>query len=698
MNLKRIFVSAALLTFVFVAFGLQNSTDHKVLFEKAKYTMETKGDLKGAIDLFSEIIEKYPEEREYAAKSQLYIGICYEKLGAKQTKLAQNAFQKVVDNFPEQHQEVAVAKEKLVALTKVQPIAKKEDEPFNLRKIKLVPESPGYEQISLDGRYRSFVDWETGDLAIHEIATGKINRLTKRINRKDPSYPMSTRISPDSKFVAYGWAQEETLDLRLVGIDGSDPRVLYSHKDYRIFPDSWTYNGKKIACIRNNANDKTIEIVWVSVSDGSIQILKQLESEVNPACLSHSPDDRYIIYDYPVKKDSGNYDIFLLATDDSGEIPLIQHPANDRLLGWIPGRNDIMFMSDRSGNWDAWMIHVVDGKPQSSPERVKAGIGQIWPLGFTQDGIFYFSIFTRKATIHIVPFDSVTCKVQEELIQPLLGSNFMPEWSPDGEYLAYISEQEEIRGPGFYHRPLQIKNIKTGEVSELASEIEARSPSWSPDGLSILVTGYDTKKSEQKDYNGGVYRIDVKEGQAIPLVEFDSGWWPSSVAEWTHDGKAFYYLNGGKLVLREIASGLEKQLYSNSHLTRNIDLSPDGQWLALGLENRDEGTFSILIMPSLGGEAKELVRSEKVWSDRVIKWTPDGKYVLYTKRENGGSSGWRISKGGGEPQKIWQPSKNFVGFSNIHPGGHKIAFTYFEQATEHWVMENFLPKEKSQKK
>ena len=59
MSLKRIFVSAALLTFVFASFGLQNSSDHKVLFEKAKYTMETRGDLKGAIDLFSEIIEKY---------------------------------------------------------------------------------------------------------------------------------------------------------------------------------------------------------------------------------------------------------------------------------------------------------------------------------------------------------------------------------------------------------------------------------------------------------------------------------------------------------------------------------------------------------------------------------------------------------------------------------------------------------------
>jgi Tol biopolymer transport system component len=560
------------------------------------------------------------------------------------------------------------------------------------------PESPGYEGISLNGRYRSFVDWETGDLAIHELATGKTWRLTKKTNNKDFSYPMSSLISPESKLVAYGWAQNENLDLHLVEIDGSNPRVLYTHKGYRIFPISWTSNGKQIACIRANANDKTKEIVWVSVSDGSIRIIKQLEGEKNPACASHSPDDRYIAYDYPVKKDSENFDIFLLATDGSVEIPLIQHPANDRLIGWIPGRNDIMFISDRSGTWDAWIIHIVEGKPQGSPERIKAGIGQIWPLGLTQDGLFYFSIFTRKATIQIAPLDPATSKIQEELSQPLLGSNFMPEWSPDGEYLAYISEQEEIRGPGFYHRPLQIKNLKTGEVRELASEIEARSPSWSPDGLSILVTGYDSKRSEQKDYNGGVYKIDVKDGHATPLVEFDSEWWPNSVAEWTHDGMAFYYINGGKLALRDIPSGQEKQLYSNSHLTRKMDLSPDGQWLVLGLEDREKVTFRILIMPSLGGEVKELLKLEKGGRIAGVKWTPDGKFVHYTKPEKKGSSWWRISRGGGEPQKISQSKKNLVEFSSIHPQGYKIAFGYFEQATEHWVMENFIPIENSQKK
>jgi len=119
MSSKKLFISTAFTAAILMAFGFQNSSEHKVLFEKAKFTMETKGDLKGAIKLFSEIIKKYPDEREYAAKSQLYIGLCYEKLGLEQAKYAQKAFQKVVDNYPERQQEVAVAKEKLASMAKV---------------------------------------------------------------------------------------------------------------------------------------------------------------------------------------------------------------------------------------------------------------------------------------------------------------------------------------------------------------------------------------------------------------------------------------------------------------------------------------------------------------------------------------------------------------------------------------------------
>jgi len=119
MNLKKVFILVVLTAVVLMGFGFQNTLEHKVLFEKAKFTMETKGDLKGAINLFEQIIKKYPDERAYAAKSQLYIGLCYEKLGLKQ---AQKAYQQVIDNYPEQAEAVKLAKEKLATITRAQAL------------------------------------------------------------------------------------------------------------------------------------------------------------------------------------------------------------------------------------------------------------------------------------------------------------------------------------------------------------------------------------------------------------------------------------------------------------------------------------------------------------------------------------------------------------------------------------------------
>jgi len=208
MNSRKILVLVAMFAFVFVAFGLQNPSDHKVLFEKAKFTMETKGDLKGAIDLFKEIIKKYPKERKHAAKSQYYIGLCFEKLGQTQSEQAQEAFQKVVENYPEQKETVYMAREKLITLRRIHAFVEQADAEFKIRRIWTDAEFDVYiggGAISPDGRYHAFIDWNiSDDLAILEVATGKILRPTKRESR-DPSrgYAMSPIWSPDGKNVVY---------------------------------------------------------------------------------------------------------------------------------------------------------------------------------------------------------------------------------------------------------------------------------------------------------------------------------------------------------------------------------------------------------------------------------------------------------------------------------------------------------------
>ena len=62
----------------------------KELFERALYLEETKGELEKAIEVYKQVVKKFPDEQATSAKAQLQIGICYEKLGMKE---AQTAYQ-----------------------------------------------------------------------------------------------------------------------------------------------------------------------------------------------------------------------------------------------------------------------------------------------------------------------------------------------------------------------------------------------------------------------------------------------------------------------------------------------------------------------------------------------------------------------------------------------------------------------------
>src|SRR3954453_7675472 len=73
---------------------------------------------------------------------------------------------------------------------------------------------------SRDGKYLSYADARTGNLAVRELASGVSRALTsKPAGSKEFAY-FST-IASDSSRVAYAWFNQQGFyDLRVVGIDG----------------------------------------------------------------------------------------------------------------------------------------------------------------------------------------------------------------------------------------------------------------------------------------------------------------------------------------------------------------------------------------------------------------------------------------------------------------------------------------------
>src|SRR4030067_3264377 len=66
------------------------------LFEKALYVEEGQGDLQKAIGLYQDIVKRFPEGAEDAAKALLHSGMCYEKLGKSE---ARSAYSQLLQNY-----------------------------------------------------------------------------------------------------------------------------------------------------------------------------------------------------------------------------------------------------------------------------------------------------------------------------------------------------------------------------------------------------------------------------------------------------------------------------------------------------------------------------------------------------------------------------------------------------------------------
>ena len=111
--------------------ALQNGYD---LFQKALAKERAEGNLEEAIALYQKVIIETKDE-SLAAKAQLRIGICYEKLGKEKAKLAQESFQKVINDYPKQVETVKVAREKLSGLLRAQTLIQEGAREFKMRQL-----------------------------------------------------------------------------------------------------------------------------------------------------------------------------------------------------------------------------------------------------------------------------------------------------------------------------------------------------------------------------------------------------------------------------------------------------------------------------------------------------------------------------------------------------------------------------------
>jgi Tol biopolymer transport system component len=689
-NVRTALMVLALAAVLAASFAIAQKSDQAEVLLKAAASKElVDGDLNAAIELYKKVVAQPGAGRAAVAKALVQMGQCYEKLGDAQAREARKAYERVVRDYADQAEIVAQARVRLAALGGPGGAG-------GLVTRRVLTDASGLgEVLTADGKYIRGIDRDTGDVVQFEVASGQRTRITNRgpWTETDKSYD-NQAFSRDGKQIAYhnigtivfdgaNWSTKDWVHKLLIrNLDGSGLRTLYSEKGSYVYPLDWSPDAGSILALRGR--NKARELTLISTADGSLRVLRSIASPWGMLKgASFSPDGRFVAFT-SAEGSPPHGDVFLMTADGRNEVVVAGHPADDYLLAWTPDGRSLVFLSDRSGTWDIWTVHITGGKQQGEPELLKKDFGyDSWVLGFAPDGSCYYKTVTLLGRFYNGAVDLETGKV---LVPPApvttryTGPPSWSTWSPDGRNLLYISRRGNV-GPG--NNILTIRSAATGEERFLSPRLRGvNMPSWAPDGRSVIAFG-------MTETDAGIFRIDTETSGVTKLA--DGGRFPKLCP----DGKTLVSAWGG-IRKRNLDTGEESVVVRTGSIY--YDLSPDGREVVFQVDD------AVKTVSLNGGEPRELFRG--LAQRYYLRWTSDGRYIIAQAAELGrsGTIGtasreiWRVPAQGGTPLKLDLSVPIMVLPFALHPDNRRFAFSVNEgYKRELWVLENFLPAAKSAK-
>jgi len=710
-----------LITLSLVSNALQNGYD---LFQKALAKERGEGDLEEAISLYQKVVAETKDE-SLAAKAQLRIGYCFEKLGLKD---AQKAFQKVVDNYPDQQQEVAVAKGKLASMAKA--LDKVPHKP-TFRKLRVPTKLSWVMQFSPDGNKVIFASPSDKKLWMMPLS-GKLGSefpgSPSILNTDDVEVDWSGLAwSGDGKWIVFNeWTKGEkwkekkgNQGMYIISAEGGKPRKVYeNYRDARIvnYKMSLSPDGKILAF--SSVENKECRIHTISVNGG---LPKQLvDAQAREPVFS--PDGKMIAYVDTKNLGRAGGGLWLIPAS-SGTPKLVANAGNASSPTWSPDGDLIAFLDLKS---QQICIIPVGEDGAASGELVKIdvpeGEGKGWIMslaGWTPDNKIG-AVFSSPTEFGLYTLPSTGGKAA---LVSHGGYPVQPRWSPDGKRIFHTNEIDEGSGDWTRHS-LAVVPAEGGKVKTIPIQFDEKmiKPAYgggndvSPDGKTIVFAGQSKKDN---GWHWQIWTLPVEGGKPKQLTQAPASF-INGFPRWSPDGKTIAYVHANadkvystgfsevNIYTIPVNGGDPKALTSDSDSAKfgPIAWSPDGKQIAYYSlpDDPDEEDLRAGILKILSvneGVSRVVGKLQLAHVHIELAWSPDSKRIAYIYgTESYGKSIRVVSIDNGSTEDI---ETGLVDKKICHldwsSDGDRFVFSGFHgNSPELWLIEDFLPKEKTKKK
>ncbi len=356
---------------------------------------------------------------------------------------------------------------------------------------------------------------------------------------------------------------------------------------------------------------------------------------------SLAPDGKTFLY---VSSAAGNPDIYLQRIDGRKAINLTRDsPVADTQPAFSPDGSQIAFRSGRDGGG----IFLMGATGESVRRLTDFGFNPTWSPDGSEIAVSTESIGlqpqSRPGDAHLAIIN-VRTGARRDLIMP---DGVQPSWSPHGNRIAYWA----VKGQGgqrdlFTIDPHAAHPEQT--ITQLTDDPPLDwNPVWSPDGK-VLYFGSD------RDGTMNLWRLPIDEhsGKALAppgpvslptrfaahfTVARDTGALAYAGVDFS---ETLWRIPFDPLSLR--ASGQPSAILGGAMLVlENVDVSPDGKWLAFSNLGTQEDLF---VIGSDGSEMRQLTNDPE--KDRGPSWSLDGKLLYFYSQRGTRYEIWSIRADG----------------------------------------------------
>ena len=426
-----------------------------------------------------------------------------------------------------------------------------------------------------------------------------------------------------------------------------------------------------------------------------------------------SPDGKWIAFS---SDRNGNLDVFLMPVAGGTAKQLTTHSADDTVLAWSPDSRSVLFTSNRGEDFmpQLYLVGLEGGMP------LKAGTDMGVQAAYSPDGkrlaynqksqVYWRKYYRGSYQSDIMIMDVAAKRFNQ--ITDFDGMDSWPMWGNDG-FIYFVSDRE---GSGLTNiwrvsdnggKADRVTSFKAGDV---------RWPAISADGRVIMF-----------EHDFGIWKLDVNSRKATPITlnieaetqenlsEMQSFSSQADDYDLAPSSRRIAFSIHGEIFTAPIDEGDLRQVTEGSARERSVGYSPDGKWLSYISDA--SGREEIYVVPVDSSAApQQLTNIDALklsynWSpdsrdiaftasDSKLRkltvatkqiaeldtsrygnfglpvWSPDGKWLAYSKADVSRNSDiFLISTGGEdkEPHKITFDSSS-EGNPRFSPDGRKLYF------------------------